>query len=74
MDWGFFLYTLIYGFVVGRVAIWTHHLYNEYREKQFLKHLRIEYPDSVITLSSVETSDAEALNKIKDQLDEPHRS
>jgi len=72
-DWGFFFYTVIYGALVGRISIWIYHLQNEYHDKKFMKYLRIQYPDSVITLSSVSTSDAQALNKIKEQLHEHQR-
>lgn len=68
-DWAFFFYTVIYGFISGRVAVWTHHQYNKYREKKFLKHVRIKYPGSIITLSSVATSDAKALADLREELD-----
>lgn len=69
-EWEFFIYTVIYGTICGRFSIWANHWYNGYRDKRFLKHLRITHPiGSHITLSSVSTSDAEALAKIKEQLD-----
>lgn len=68
-DWAFFIYMVLYSAVCGRVAIWTYHFQNNYRDKKFLKHLKIENPDSTITLSSVESSDWQALNEIKEELD-----
>lgn len=70
--WEWFIWIIVLG-VYGRVIIWAHYKANryaeEFRERKFLKHLKIEYPDSVITLSSVEASSKAALDNIKEQLD-----
>lgn len=62
------IWTLAFG-LNARVAIWTYHWNNRRRERKFLCHLKIEHPDSTITLTSVASSDWDALNKIKEQLD-----
>jgi len=66
-----FFWTLI--FLAGRGAIIGDRMYWKYREKRFLKHLRIRFPDAKdIVLSSVETTDHKALYQIKEQLDADH--
>lgn len=51
-------------------SVWTYKRNLKRRETKFLKHLRIENPDATISLITVETSDAEAMEKIREQLDE----
>ena len=68
----FFAYFLLAaGFCIinSAVAMSIYHWDNRRREMKFLRHLRIEHPGSVITLSAVESSDRAALNQIKEQLD-----
>jgi hypothetical protein len=40
------------------------------RDMKFLKRVQVAYPDSKITFTSVETSDAEALEMIQSQFKE----
>lgn len=55
----------------GWITIKMHHWNNKRRDMKFLKHLTIDNRGaSTITLSSVGSTDHEALNKIKEQLDE----
>ena len=51
-------------------SVWTYKRNLKRRETKFLKHLRIQNPDSDISLITVETSDGEALKTIREQLDE----
>lgn len=57
----------------GWCTIKLYHWDNNRRDMKFLKHLKIEYPDSVIILSSVSSSDRESLNKLKEKLDADSR-
>jgi hypothetical protein len=43
---------------------------NRRREMKFLKRVQVAYPDSKITFTSVETSDAKALENIQSQFEE----
>lgn len=68
----FFWYLLlfaVYGWLNGYLSIKLYHWYNRRRDTKFMKYIRIRHPDSVITLSSVDASEREALDKIKEQLD-----
>lgn len=70
MNWGLLPLFVFYGWLNGYATLKLHHWTNRRREVLFLKHLKLEHPDSVITLSSVETSDKEALAKIERQLND----
>lgn len=54
----------------GYLAIRVDHWLNKKREQRFLKHVRIKYPDSTIMFTSIETSDAQAMHRLRDQLEE----
>lgn len=53
----------------GYVTLRVYHRLNIRREMRFLKHLKIIYPDAVITFTAIEASDHESLKKLKAQLD-----
>lgn len=53
----------------GYVTLRVYHRLNRMREMRFLKHLKIKHPDAVVIFSAIETSDYEALKKLKAQLD-----
>lgn len=53
----------------GYVTLQVYHQINIRREMRFLKHLKIKHPDAVVIFSAIETSDHEALKKLKAQLD-----
>ena len=58
-------------FIHGWLVIQLYHWNNKRLDKKFMKYVRIEFPDnSVVTLSSVSTSDPEALKQIKEHLDD----
>lgn len=57
-------------FINSWVTIKMYHFNNRRRQKLFLRHLRIEHPESTIILSALESSDLEALDNLKEQLDE----
>lgn len=67
------MFDYVYWFLVlmlnGRIAIWLHMWFQHRREVRFLKHLKVKYPDSEIILSTIATSDMQALRQLKEQLD-----
>lgn len=65
--WLFFVYAWIAGFATIQLYKWN----QKRNDEKFLRYLKIRFPDSKdITLSSVASSDEEALTNIKEQLDE----
>lgn len=52
------------------MATWLYHRRIRRTQERFLRHLRIEHPDSTIVLSAMASSDLDALRKLKRQLDE----
>lgn len=65
----YLLFFAVYGWLNGYLSIKLYHWNNRRMDKKFMKYIRIERPDSIITLSSVEATEREALDKIKEQLD-----
>lgn len=54
----------------GFVAIGLYKRSQIRREVKFLKQVRIKYPNSTITFTSIETSDSEAMERLRKQLEE----
>jgi hypothetical protein len=67
---GYFWLGVVYTILFRILVIRLYHWQNRRRNQRFMKHLRVKYPGGSLTLSSIESSDREALNKIKEQLDE----
>lgn len=65
------LFYFLFGLSNSLLTLKLYHLNNKRRDLKFLRHLMIEHRGaSTITLTSVSSSDREALDKIKEQLDE----
>lgn len=61
---------VIVAFIVnGWLSIQMYHSNNRRLEKRFLRHVRITHPETLIVISAVESTDRQALKKIKEQLD-----
>lgn len=68
-DWTFFIYIALNAIVCSWIALQTSRWYDTYRDKQFLKHLQMQFSDgTVVMLQTVETSNAKALRELKRQL------
>ena len=69
VDWLLVVYVIVLAIANTVTAQWLYHKRVKRREKHFLRHLRIEFPESTVILSAMESSDLEALDKLKEQLD-----
>lgn len=58
-----------YGWLNGFLSIKLYHWNNKRADMKVMKYIRIKHPDSTITLSTVESSEREALDRLKEKLD-----
>jgi hypothetical protein len=56
--------------VNGWLAIRIDHWNSKRREKQFLKRVQLKYPNASITFTAIETSDSDAMRRLREQLEE----
>lgn len=73
MDWleffGYLWLFVVYSLVIRYITLWIQRWDDKRQDRKYLRHLKIEYPDSVITLSAVSSTDEAALEEVKQQLD-----
>lgn len=68
------LYTPVFIFN-GWLSIRLYHWNNKRKDKRFLRHLHIWFPDAAtIDLVALESTDEEAIHKIKEQVRERQRA
>lgn len=71
MDWVLVIVFFVVGLINVRVALWVDSFMNKRRDMKFLRYVQIRFPDQTsVVFVATEATPKEALEKIKEQLDE----
>lgn len=74
MDWLFVVTVFIVFFINQLLANWLYHRRVKKSMTKFFAQAKIRYPEAEITIAVLEASDLDAINELREKLDEHYRA